>query len=164
MNYRIIGTDGKTYGPIGAEKIREWITQGRADSRTAVIVEGATDWTFLGLLPEFTRDLGGPPPVIVPPRMTAPPARSTNGFATAGFVCGLISCIFCCACPFNLLGLAFSIIALLQINAQVEKQDGWGLALAGLICSAVSLLTSLSFGIFQLALAPAKVAWHLGSI
>jgi hypothetical protein len=36
MNYKIIGTDGKTYGPASAEQIRQWLAQGRVDSRTAV--------------------------------------------------------------------------------------------------------------------------------
>jgi len=30
MNYRIIGADGKTYGPVGIEQIRQWLAEGRA--------------------------------------------------------------------------------------------------------------------------------------
>jgi len=162
--YKIIGNDGKTYGPAGAEKIREWIAQGRVDSRTAVIAEGAGEWTFLGLLPEFARELAGTPPVIAPPKNSAVAARRTNGFATAGLVCGILSCLCCCGCPFNLLGLIFSIIALVQIHSQVEKQDGWGLALAGLICSAASLLIGFGLVFFQLALAPGNLSWHFGHL
>ncbi len=162
--YKIIGNDGKTYGPVAANQIREWIAQGRVENRTAVLGDGATEWTFLGLLPEFAPLISGPPPVITPPKIGALPARTTNGFATAGLVCGIISCACCCGCPFNILGLVFSIIALVQINAQVQKQDGWGLALAGLICSAASLLFNLGFGIFHLAMTPANLSWHLGTI
>ena len=163
--YKIIGNDGKTYGPVTAEKLREWITQSRVESRTSVLPEGATEWTFVGLLPEFSGNFSSPPPVATPPKISARPAtRGTNGFATAGFVCGLISIVCCCGCPFNILGLIFSIIAMVQINKQVEKQDGWGLAFAGLMCSAVSLLTTLSFGILQLMLAPAHGTWHISGI
>ncbi len=164
--YKIIGNDGKTYGPVTAETIREWIAQGRVNNRTAVLVEGAADWTFIALLPEFTRDGAGSPPVMEPPKNTAlPSARSTNGFATAGFICGLISiCCCCCGCPFNILGLVFSIIALVQINGQVQKQEGWGLALAGLICSAVSLLLSFGSGILQLALTHTHATSHIGAV
>jgi Domain of unknown function (DUF4190)/GYF domain 2 len=162
--YKIIGNDGKTYGPISAEKIRDWIAQGRVDARTAVIADGAADWTFLGLLPEFAHELAGPPPVMTPPKIGALPPTRTNNFATAGFVCGLISLMCCCGCPFNILGLIFSIIALVQINGQVQKQDGWGLALAGLICSAASLLATFGLGILQLALHPANLSWHFGAI
>lgn len=162
--YKIIGNDGKTYGPVAAEQIREWMTQGRVESRTAVLSANAAEWTFLGLLPEFAPHFTGPPPVIAPPKQNAVSINNTNGFATAGLVCGILSCVCCCGCPFNVLGLIFSIVALVQINAQVEKQAGWGLALAGLICSAASLLFSFGLGIFQLALTPANLSWHCGAV
>jgi hypothetical protein len=161
MNYRIIGQDGKTYGPAPAEKVREWIAQGRADSRTPIFLEGAADWTFIGLLPEFASNFSSTPPVIAPPKRAS---GDNNGFATAGFICGLISCICCCGCPFNILGLVFSIVALIQINGQVEKQAGWGLALAGLICSASSLLVSFGLGFLQLATMPLHFPGQLGPI
>lgn len=159
--YRVIGHDGKTYGPASAEQIHQWIAAGRLESRTAVLPDGATEWTYLGLLPEFARDCGGTPPAITPP---PPAARQTNGFATAGFICGLISLTCCCGCPFNILGLVFSIIALVQINGQARKQAGWGLALAGLICSAISILLGLGLGLLQLALTSANVNCHFGAI
>jgi Domain of unknown function (DUF4190)/GYF domain 2 len=158
--YKIIGSDGRTYGPATAAQIREWLAQKRVEPRTPVLPEGAAEWTYLGLLPEFSNTATGTPPLIAPPK----PARRTNGFATAGFVCGLLSWICCCGCPFNVLGLIFSIVALVQIGNQTDKEDGWGLALAGLICSAVSLLLSLGFGLLQFALTPANVAWHFGSV
>ncbi len=158
--YKIIGNDGHTYGPATAAQIREWLAQKRVESRTPVLPAGAGEWTYLGLLPEFTRECGGTPPVIAPPKT----ARRSNGFATAGFVCGLISCVCCCGCPFNILGLIFSIVALVQIGNQTDKDAGWGLALAGLICSAISLLLMLGFGILQLATAPANLSWHFGAI
>ena len=158
--YKIIGNDGHTYGPATAAQIREWLAQKRVENRTPVLPEGASEWTYLGLLPEFTRECGGTPPVIAPPK----PARRSNGFATAGFVCGLISCVCCCGCPFNILGLIFSIVALVQIGNQTNKDEGWGLALAGLICSAISLLLACGFGLLQLAATPANLGWHLGAI
>jgi hypothetical protein len=119
--FKIIGNDGKIYGPVPAEHIRAWIAQGRVESRTPVLPEDAADWTFLGLLPEFTPHFPGLPPLIP---TTTKITRSNNGFATAGFICGIISCICCCGCPFNLFGLIFSIIALVQIQRQAEKQNG----------------------------------------
>lgn len=158
--YKIIGNDGKTYGPVTADQICEWILQGRVENRTLVLPAGAVDWTFLGLLPEFALKFSGPPPVIAPPKTDVIPVKNTNGFATAGFVCGIISYVCCCGCPFNILGMIFSIVALVQIGAQVDKQNGWGLALAGLICSAVSLLVNFGLWFFQLALTPANLSWH----
>lgn len=162
--YKIIGHDGRPYGPVPAETVRQWIAQGRVDSRTAVLPEGVADWTFAGLVPEFAREFSGHPPVIAPPPTSVSCLRKTNGYATAGFVCGLLSWVCCCGCPFNVLGLVFSIVALVQISSQREKEAGWGLALAGLICSAVSLLFGLGLGLFQLALAPAHVGWRFGPV
>lgn len=163
--YKIIGNDGKTYGPVSAEKVREWIGQGRVDNRTPVFREGAAEWTYIGLLPEFAPSAADAPPPLMPPKVTPlPPVRETNSFATAGFVCGLLSLMCCCGCPFNILGLVFSIIALVQINGQVQKQQGWGLALAGLICSAVSLLVNFGLGLFQLSMSPGNVSWHFGAV
>ncbi len=162
--YKIIGSDGKTYGPVDAAQIRAWIAQGRADARTAAIAEGAGEWTFLGLLPEFAHELAGTPPsVIVPLKPVASSATGTNGFAIVGFVCGLLSLplfLCCCGCPLNVLGVIFSSIALMQINAQVQKQPGWGLALAGLICAIVSLLMSVALILLQFVPTAASVGIH----
>ena len=51
--YKIIGKDGKEYGPVTGEQIRQWIAEGRVERRTPVFVDGAKDWNFVGLLPEF---------------------------------------------------------------------------------------------------------------
>ena len=162
--YRIIGTDGKTYGPVALAQVRLWIVQGRADSRTPVYVDGASDWTFLGLLPELAGDFAGTPPSIGVIRPVATAARGTNGFATAGLICGLLSWTCCCCVPFNLLGLVFSIIALLQISSQAEPQEGRTSAIVGLVLSATNLLFSFGFGLLQLALNPASMRWHIGQI
>ena len=39
--YRIIGADGREYGPIPAEQLRQWIREGRADAQTRARAEGA---------------------------------------------------------------------------------------------------------------------------
>jgi len=160
MNYRIVGADGKIYGPVGAEQIRQWIAQGRADTRTPVFPDGATDWTFLGLLPEFAAGCAANPPRIAAVTPSAG-RRKTNGFATAGFVCGLLSWAPCCCCclPFNLLGIVFSIIALIQISGQPVPQEGRAFAIIGLVLSGLSLLATLGLGLLQLAF-PADHTWH----
>lgn len=150
MNYRIVGQDGKIYGPLKAETIREWIAQGRVDSRTPIFVEGQKDWSFVGLVPEFSPHVNSATPFPLRPDLTM--AAHTNGFATAGFVCGLLSCCgFCCCCfaPVGLLGIIFSIVAMVQIKSSPVPQKGWGLALAGLICSAVGLLVDVMFGLLN---------------
>lgn len=144
--YKIIGQDGKEYGPINAAQLRQWISENRVESRTPVFTDGAKDWTFVGLLPEFAGLFPDSAPQVPP--TIAPPGRpcKTNGFATAGLVCGILSVTLCLCCggiPANILGLIFSIIALAQINENPQLHEGRGLAIAGIILSAVSLLILL---------------------
>jgi hypothetical protein len=54
--YKILGSDGFEYGPIAAEKIKQWIQEDRVDQKTPVMPDGAEDWVFLGSLPEFAED------------------------------------------------------------------------------------------------------------
>ena len=51
--YKIIGADGKEYGPVTAEQLHRWISEGRANAQTQVQSEGSTEWKSLGILPEF---------------------------------------------------------------------------------------------------------------
>ena len=155
MNYTIIGNDGKSYGPINAEQLRQWIKQSRVESRTPVFVQGTADWTFLGLLPEFAAEFPETPPTITPPKPgsvvgTAAPARN-NQLAVWGFICGLLSWTFCgCCVPFAILGLTFSIIALVQINARTEPASGRSFAIAGLVLSATNLAWTLGLTLMGL--------------
>jgi Domain of unknown function (DUF4190)/GYF domain 2 len=148
MNYRIVGQDGKTYGPVAEEKIREWLAQGRIESRSPIFVEGAGDWTFVGLLPEFSPQASPPTMGSLRPDLTL--AHKTNGFATAGFICGLLSLLgfCCCGClPVSLLGIIFSTIAIVQIRSNTPPQNGMGFAIAGLVCSITGLVVGLVIGL-----------------
>lgn len=51
--YKIIGADGKEYGPITADLLRKWIADGRANAQTRVQLEGTTEWKTLGEFPEL---------------------------------------------------------------------------------------------------------------
>lgn len=148
--YKIIGQDGREYGPITAEQLRRWIAENRIESRTPVFVDGAKDWNFVGLLPEFANCFANitPPPIapLKPGASTAGQMAKTNSFATAGLIFGILSVTLICCCggfPFNILGLIFSIIALVQISERPELHEGRGLAIAGLILSAASFLILL---------------------
>src|SRR5260221_7032267 len=74
--YRIIGADGKEYGPVSAEIVRQWIAQGRANAQSRIRPEEAADWKCLSELPEFAADLlarSGTP--VLPPPATAQAAE-----------------------------------------------------------------------------------------
>ena len=100
------------------------------------------------------------------PSTISPPVqpRRTNSLATAGLVCGILAWV-CCCCgfPFNLLGLVFSLIALSQINRHPEFNESRGVAITGLILSAVSLVFSLGMLLWSLAFNPQAFQWHFNT-
>jgi len=149
--YKILGTDQKEYGPAGADEIRQWIAEGRANAQTRVLAEGGAEWRPLGTFPEFTAALAAVPtaPTLAPASTTGSSLTGkTNGLAIAGFVLGLFSLICCFIGPlFSILGLIFSCIGLAQINQQ-PFQRGKGLAIAGIILSVFGLLL---FGFLMIA-------------
>jgi hypothetical protein len=155
--YKIVGDDGKEYGPATAGQIRQWISEQRIERDTPIFVAAAKDWNFVGLLPEFAGffSTGAHPPTIAP----VPSLRRTNPLATAGLVCGILSLTLICCCggfPFNVLGLIFSIIALMQISENPLRFEGRGIAIAGLILSAIGIL----FLLFALASNHARVNFY----
>lgn len=159
MNYKIIGQDGNLYGPAGAEQIRQWISQGRLESRTPILPEAGGEWTFVGLLPEFA-GLFSPPPVGVPGRPFETARPGINPLATWSLVCGCLSWVFCCCCPVNLLGLIFGLVALSQTAGR--PPEGRNLAIAGVILSATNLLWCLGLSLLDLVNGQSKVMWSFG--
>jgi hypothetical protein len=66
--FKIIGADGREYGPVAAETLRQWISEGRVNASTSVQEEGATNWQPLSSFPEFglaaAPTAPSPPPVV----------------------------------------------------------------------------------------------------
>ena len=156
--YRILGTDGRQYGPVTAEQIRRWIAEGRANAQTQTLAEGALEWKPLGALPEFAGHFGGP----VPPPISAVTSshfRRTNAFALWGMIFGVLS-LFCCCLWLILspLGLIFSLIGLSQINERPDLHEGRGLAIAGIVLSSLGLIIHLF--LFAIALATGNFHAH----
>ena len=162
--YKIIGADGREYGPATAGQLRQWIAEGRANAQTPALAPGALEWKPLGTLPEFAEHFAPPvPPVIGPLKpgaSTAGQLPKTSSFATAGLVFGILSLTCCCGCPFSLLGLVFSLIGLSQINRRPELYEGRGLAIAGLILSVASLVLGFGLAFLNFALHPENFEWH----
>lgn len=64
--------------------------------------------------------------------------EESKGFAIAGMVLGIVSLVCCCAAPFNaILAIAGIVLSVLVL---VQKKPGKGMAIAGIICSAVALV------------------------
>lgn len=87
--YKVIGADGKEYGPVSADQLRQWVTEGRANAQTRVRPEGGTEWSALSALPEFAALFPGTPAPLAP---GAPPPVSTDAAQqVSGPAIGLIA-------------------------------------------------------------------------
>jgi TM2 domain-containing membrane protein YozV len=83
--YKIIGTDGKQYGPVVADEIRRWLAENRVNAHTLVQSESSPEWKPLGSFAEFASELKIAPPLITPP---AASSRASNKIAAG--ICGIL--------------------------------------------------------------------------
>jgi hypothetical protein len=109
--YKIIGADGKEYGPITAEQLRQWVAEGRANTQTRIRLEGTTEWKPLSEYPEFAETIPSAPPMMAgapTPMMAAVPSvaalQQVSGPATGLIVVGIL--YFAAAA----ISLAFSLV------------------------------------------------------
>ncbi len=86
--FKILGADGREYGPVAADQIKRWIAEGRANRETMVQVAGEPGWKPLGQYAEFADVLGAPPAAagVPPPSSAVPasPAAAPAGVTQAG--------------------------------------------------------------------------------
>jgi len=166
--YRIIGADGREYGPISADQLRQWIGEGRANAATNVLPEGAPEWKPLGSLPEFAPLFGTSTPPTTPTTPIAPvtpapipvytvPGPRSNGFAITGLILGILGLtlgLCCCyGLPFSVPGLIFSLIALNQISTHPEQYNGKTMAIIALALCCLSFLIAVVLFCFGIAAA-----------
>jgi hypothetical protein len=141
--YKIIGADQKEYGPITADQLRQWISEGRINASTKVQTEGAGVWKCISELPEFAAAL----PASVPPApgtpsqiAMAPAAAKPNQMALWAMIIGIIS-LLCC----QILGpvsIVLGIVALSQIKKN-PQQTGSGFAITGIVLGVLSLIIAV---------------------
>jgi hypothetical protein len=161
--YKVTGTDGREYGPVSAEVLREWIAQRRANGQTRVQAEGSAEWKALSELPEFTAALANAPHATTPPPLlaptAAPPQGKTSGMAIASLVLGILG--FCGITA--VLGLILGIAAQVKISKSGGQLKGRGLAIAGMVVSGFMLLLSLLIGAGLLLPALARLKQNVQS-
>ncbi len=151
--YRLLGADGKEYGPVGVEVLRRWITEGRANAQTRVKTEGGADWQTLTTVPDF-QALFAVAPSVPPSQPTTPAEAKTSGMAIASLVLGILG-----VCGITALaGLILGIISLVKINRSGGRLSGQGLAIGGICVSGFMLLFCIPLvaGMTLPALARAK--------
>ena len=155
--FKIIGADGRQYGPVSADQLRQWVAEGRANAQSLVQADGSAQWKPLGEFLEFGQSSApvSPPTTSVPtPRVPGPvPAPAvypkTNGMAITGLVMGTIGVTIgwmCCGPLFSILGIVFSSVGLSQINRDPARQTGKGIAVCGLVLSILGILLVIGLG------------------
>jgi hypothetical protein len=110
--YYLIGADGKEYGPVSADTLREWIVQGRANAQSYLRTEGGTEWKLLATFPEFSAAVGvapTPTPGAAPVFVRATALDQVRGPATALMVTAAIYVGFCLMGILgNFIGISFA--------------------------------------------------------
>jgi len=154
--YRVLGADGKEYGPVSGDVLRQWISEGRANAQTQVKPEGGAEWLTLSSVPEFEPVFAAAAGAAPSQPVTGAPALvKTSGMAIASLVLGILGMCGITAVA----GLILGIISLLKINSSGGRLSGRGLAIAGICVSGFMLLFSIPMSAAMLlpALARAKV-------
>jgi TM2 domain-containing membrane protein YozV len=137
--YKIIGADGKEYGPVSAEQLRQWLNEGRVNTQTRVMPESGGNWSTLSAYPELN-PTGGLPP-LPPPKISD---RASNkiaagvcgillgcfgvhkfilGYTSAGLIMLLVSLLSCgfAAPVFGIIGLIEGILYLVKSDEEFVK-------------------------------------------
>jgi TM2 domain-containing membrane protein YozV len=142
--FKIIGVDGRPYGPISASQLRAWIAENRVNAQTLMQPDGATEWKPMSAFPEFADAFTAKPP---PPVLGSPQSQSDKaskkivagicgillggfgihkfilGYTGAGLVMLLVSVLSCfIAAPvFHLIGLIEGIIYLTKTDEEFVR-------------------------------------------
>jgi hypothetical protein len=110
--YRIIGANGKEYGPVTPEQLKQWIAEGRANLQSKVRPEGETEWKTLGEIPEIS---AAPPP---PPTAGFRPLTGTTANVT-NYLWQSIVITLCCCMPFGIVAIVYAA----QVNTKLGVGD-----------------------------------------
>jgi hypothetical protein len=144
--YHVVGADGKTYGPIGLDQLKKWVTEGRIGPQTQIQEAGAAAWKTAAAMPELAPLLyaGAPRPgANVPPTSSPlPTGAPRTGLAVTSLVLGILSMI----CFLILTGIPAIIcghIALNRARRLPGAYGGSGMAIAGLVLGYASILIAL---------------------
>ena len=114
--FKIIGGDGQEYGPVSAEQLRQWITEGRVNNQTLVQAEGGAQWKPLAQFTEFAVPATGgtSPPPVSPPAGTGQVQPQVSNYLVPAILTTI-----CCCLPFGIVAIVFAA----QVNAKLQAGD-----------------------------------------
>jgi hypothetical protein len=145
--YKIIGADQVEYGPITAEQVRQWVTEGRLNGLSKIQVDGSGQWKQLREMPEFASLLPPPPPPISLPAaspLSSAAVPPNNPLAAWALGTGIVSLACCPGFILSLISIVLGAMALSQINRN-PNQGGRGLAAAGIVLGCISMVMGIAF-------------------
>jgi hypothetical protein len=143
--YRIIGADGREYGPVSADQLGQWMADGRVNQQTRIRSEESPDWKTVADLPEFS----APPPI-------SPPGRPPASGSVPNYLVPAILVTLCCCLPFGIPAIVYAG----QVNGKLSAGDVAGAQAAshkaqmwcwiafglGLVGNVIGFLWGIGFG------------------
>ena len=120
--YKILGADQREYGPVTADQLRQWITEGRANSQTMVQGPDSTEWKPLSSFAEFAG--------VMPAAAATPAVGATTSYTGIGgvqptvptYLWQSIVVTACCCLPFGIAAIVFAA----QVNSKLAAGDVQG--------------------------------------
>jgi hypothetical protein len=121
--YKILGADQREYGPVTADQLRQWITEGRANSQTMVQGPDSTEWKPLSSFLEFAGVM--PAAGAAAPGVAAPTSYAGVGGVqpvVPNYLWQSIVVTACCCLPFGIAAIVFAA----QVNSKLAAGDVQG--------------------------------------
>lgn len=112
--YKVIGADGREYGPVTGEQLRQWIAEGRANAQTRVQAEGTTEWKPLADFPELLGTTAA-----VPPTLGATPYAAPLPTTVPNYLAWAIVTTICCCLPLGIPAIVYAA----QVNTKLAAGD-----------------------------------------
>lgn len=138
--YKILGGDGKEYGPVNLDQLRDWLKQGRINSQTRVKAESCSEYKTALDTPElstlFAPATPRPSGQEAPPVISAPTARDQEkqkGLAVLSLILGLSSFLLCLSALTGIPAVICGHVARSRARCLPTRYGGAGLATVGLV-------------------------------
>lgn len=155
--FKILGADGKEYGPVSVDQLKQWITEGRANHETKAQREGENTWQPLNQFAEFAASFG----IAAPPGPVAYQGQTASTSASAfpggkptipNYLVQSILVTLCCCLPGGIVAIVYAA----QVNTKLGVGDFAGAQEASdkakmwcWVSFGVGLVVNLIFGAIQ---------------
>ena len=151
MDYLVTAADGKEYGPVTIDELRQWTQQDRVRSDTPVknfhtgqrMTAGAIPGLFAAAAPPAATDWSQPPPPASYPRAYTPQTTRTHDDGRGIFFGVLARCALAIVLFFALHGIGLIVSGYALFYAIRSKANGHKFGLASLVVASLSFVAIL---------------------